>query len=381
MPLRLRVLGWDHPRCTAPMRAAARLWTERHPEVIVDWEVRPGLAFAEQPLEGVTPHSDVISIDHPFVGAASATGCLVPLDELLGAGALEHAAATVGRSHRSYRFDGHLWALPTDAACQVSVVRPDLLSDIPRTLGRRPGVGARRSRTRDGVARTASGHVLIPHALRELWPSGGGNGRLICRSGRRGCGARLAPASWPSCAIRKRGRTSAHRGCRRPTTALYGPLQFGFVNYSRGEFQGRRLRFVDIPSVDGGSPVGSCLGGAGLAVSAESPCVTEAAAFAAWCMDPTIQRQVVLAHHGQPASADVWCDEDADALAGGFFSDTRATIDAAIVRPTDPWWPSFQRRARHVLSDGLRTQVDADALHTELERAWQAQMNQHRGAA
>src|SRR5204863_4174837 len=71
---------------------------------------------------------DLLVIDHPWVGHAAASGVLVPLDQHLPADFLaDQAANSVGKSHESYQFEGHQWALAIDAAAPVSAYRPDLL--------------------------------------------------------------------------------------------------------------------------------------------------------------------------------------------------------------------------------------------------------------
>ena len=71
-------------------------------------------------------------IDHPHIGLIAETGCAVPLDETSAAGDLAAlAACSPGRSHESYHYGGHQWAVAVDAACQVSARRPDLLPEPP----------------------------------------------------------------------------------------------------------------------------------------------------------------------------------------------------------------------------------------------------------
>jgi multiple sugar transport system substrate-binding protein len=352
------------------MRAAAREWSHLHPDVRVEWHDRSGLSFAEQPLEELTPFYDVISIDHPFVAAASAAGSLVPLDEVLARADIDSFAAdAIGKSHRSYECDGHTWALATDAACQVSIVRPDLLADLPATWDDVLELG-----------RSAPGRVTAsfePHAVMCSFLS-------LCASF-----GEPVPATTDRFADPVIGRMAldwllsfasvCHAGAwedfvpERMSTSddcLYCPLQFGYITYSRHDFDGTRLRFVDIPSATGRDSAGSCLGGAGLAVSAASAHIIEAAAFAAWVVNPMTQAQVILSNHGQPGSRGVWFDTAADEVAGGFFSGTRATIEAAVIRPSAPWWPRFQRDAGQVLSEALRAQRDPDVVLAEFEQLW-----------
>ena len=68
--VRLRALGWDHERCTAPMRACSEAWERLHPEVELVWQNRSLTAFGDEPLEEIAHRYDLIMIDHPFCGTA-----------------------------------------------------------------------------------------------------------------------------------------------------------------------------------------------------------------------------------------------------------------------------------------------------------------------
>jgi len=84
----LRGIGWDHERCLAPLTAAASAWAERRPGTVVEWDSRSLAAFNDQPIDGLAETYDLIVVDHPFVGAAAETSCLVPLERVLPAGEL-----------------------------------------------------------------------------------------------------------------------------------------------------------------------------------------------------------------------------------------------------------------------------------------------------
>jgi multiple sugar transport system substrate-binding protein len=114
------------------------------------------------------------------------------------------------------------------------------------------------------------------------------------------------------------------------------------------------------------------LGGAGLAVSAASRHPAAAAAFAAWASGAEAQRDVVARSGGQPAHRAAWDDPALDALSGAFYSGTRATIDAAWVRPREAWWPGLQLEAGELLTAGLRRRTPpaeiSDGLHELFRR-------------
>ena len=154
MSTTLRGITWNHTRGFLPMVATAQRFEELHPEVRIVWERRSLQAFADAPLATLAEQFDLLVIDHPSVGEAA--DFLLPLDEHLPPDFIkDQAAASVGPSYKSYGWDGHLWALATDAATPVSCHRPDLLAQmgasVPRTwpelleLARRGAWGTVRS--------------------------------------------------------------------------------------------------------------------------------------------------------------------------------------------------------------------------------------------
>lgn len=320
----LHGLCWDHERCVAPMRAAAAAWSGTP----VTWDARPLAAFNDQPLEEVADRYDLLFIDHPFVGTAAATGVLAPLDELLAPSELAAlAAGAIGPSHAAYAYAGHQWALAADAACQVAVVRHDLLDgpvprhwdDVLALAERQPGRVALPLYPSDALCslltlQAAAGRPLDPAAGRGFDP--GALAGLLA----------LVPRLHP---VSHGGNPPAVLDAMRASDEIaHVPLCFGYPSYARAD---ERLRFTDIP---GGR--GSILGGAGLAVSAAGA-RADAAAFAAWVCSPRIQRAVVAPAGGQPGARAAWDDPA--------LSATRATIEAAWVRPRAPWWPALARAA------------------------------------
>ncbi|HZB32526.1 MAG TPA: hypothetical protein VE465_20380, partial [Streptosporangiaceae bacterium] len=134
----LRGLCWDHPRCTAPMAAAAAEWSRWRPDVAIRWDARPLAAFNDQPIAAAAADYDLIFVDHPMMGEAAAAGCLAPLDELIAPDDLAALAAdSIGGCHFAYAYGGRQWAVAVDAACQVAVADEKRLAGLgavaPRT--------------------------------------------------------------------------------------------------------------------------------------------------------------------------------------------------------------------------------------------------------
>ena len=136
--IELRGSTWDHTRGYAPMVATAEAYSAVHPDVHIHWERRTLSDFAEMSLPQLALKYDLIVLDHPWMGGCVANRSLLPLDDYLAAAFLsDQARNSVGRSHASYNYEGHQWALAIDAAAQVSAYRPDLMAqldtEVPQT--------------------------------------------------------------------------------------------------------------------------------------------------------------------------------------------------------------------------------------------------------
>jgi multiple sugar transport system substrate-binding protein len=354
----MRAIGWDHPRCMEPMLAAADAWLAQT-GVAVAWEFRSLADFNDRPAHELAPAFDLLVIDHPTVAEAVAHDALLPLERLLEPDRVRRLAdAAIGPSGASYRHDGATWALPVDAACQVSACRPRLLgASPPRTW---PSVLA--------LARFTPGSVALPllpaDALCALLSIAATLGRPVRIDGELPVEAvellcelapLLHPDSWTSAPPQLLARMAGGE------PIAYMPLTFGYVGLAGGE-----LRFGEAPAAPDGrrAPV---LGGAGLAVSAGAVEPALAAAFAAWVCDAPAQRTVVLPHGGQPASRAVWSNPGRDRVATAFFHDTRSSMEHAYVRPAHPAWPAFHRDAGADLAAALRAGEPAARIARRLQ--------------
>src|SRR5215204_25412 len=112
----LNGITWGHSRGITPLLAYSQRFSERNPDVEVTWKKRSLQEFADFPIEKLTEHYDLLIIDHPWVGRAAATGCVLALEQYISKEYLdEQATGSVGASHPSYSYNGHQWALAIDA--------------------------------------------------------------------------------------------------------------------------------------------------------------------------------------------------------------------------------------------------------------------------
>jgi multiple sugar transport system substrate-binding protein len=369
----LRGITWDHVRGLGGLQATAAAWAAARPEVRVEWTTRSLQAFADQPLDELARRFDLICLDHPAVGEAVARGCLVPLDEHLDAATVAvQAKGSVGRSAESYVWEGHRWALATDAAAQVAAYRPDLLRRagvaMPRTWPE--ALAAADALRRSGLwaaipaipVDAVCAFLAVCAALGETPFSAG---QVVTRRTGRSALALLAAfleRCHPDSLAWNPPRLLEHMATA--DDVAWCPLAFGYVNYARPGFR-------DHPVLAAAPPAGGD-GGAGLAVSASSAAVPEAVAYAAHVADPEVQRTVYVQGGGQPGHRSAWTDEAVNAAAGGFFRDTLGTLDAALLRPRHDGFLGFQGAAGDLVHGWLRSGGDPDRVLADLDAAYAA---------
>ncbi len=357
---------WDHVRGHAPLVAAAKAYAAER-SVSVEWVPRTLTEFGVMDIAELAADFDLVVIDHPHVGGVAATDCLVPLDQVLGGERLAMLGLrSPGRSHQSYEFAGHQWALAIDAACQVSCWRPDLLDQpLPKhwpdvvSLARRGQVIWPLNPV-DAQASflTMAAMLGSPVGVHGIRPEVGmvvlGQLSEVVRE--------LDPACLQMNAIDALELLSSTAA-----RSAYCPMVFGYNNYSRVGFREHRVTFG--ATVQGAAPaLGPLLGGVGLAVSARSEHIREAAEFALWVADGPTQSGLFVEAGGQPAHAAAWERADIDDLTGGFFSGTRSAMDSAWTRPREPGYVDWQNASLGVIHEALLTGDGFAAAVAELNR-------------
>ncbi|MDX0683371.1 extracellular solute-binding protein [Sinorhizobium medicae] len=370
MNLVLKGMTWNHPRGYDPMVACSRAWQEKS-GVEIQWEKRSLQDFETFPVEVLARDYDLIIIDHPHVGQITSENCLLPLD-VPGREADRQAlsAASVGPSYRSYEWNARQWAFPIDAATQVQAWRPDRTERL-RTW-------------REVLDLARSGGVVLPlrppHSLMSFFTLCGNLGRP-CRSNGQGdlvdaetgataiellkeIAALVDPVCFdidPIAAFEAMAEEGAAFAC--------APLIYGYVSYSMAGFRPALIRFGDIPEIGGAAgPVGSALGGTGIAVSAFSKAPEQAIDFAYWVASGDVQRGIYAACGGQPGHGAAWQDETVNAATHDFYRATRATLEAAWLRPRHDGYMAFQQAGSDRLNEGLRRGERPSLVAEELNR-------------
>ena len=334
-------LTWDHPRGRDALRAA--------PFADLTWDVHSLEGFESSPIDELAERYDLIVLDHPHLGDALATDSLRPLDELFSAAEIAgFAADAVGPSFTSYTLDGHTWALPLDAATQVSARRPDLLAEAPASWS-------------DALALDVPSAPSLagPHAFLSLCSIAVSLGADL------GEDFFERPIAVEALAILAElaRRAPAVASGLNPIGLLelmcttdelaYVPLVYGYVTYSP------RVAFGAPPA---GERTGSTIGGTGIAVTRRSEPTPELLDHLRWLMSAQAQSGFIPQHAGQPSARSAWTDPTVDTAAGGFYSATLETIEHAWVRPRFPGYIPFQTAASEIIRAGIDVPTTIDLL-------------------
>jgi multiple sugar transport system substrate-binding protein len=368
-------MTWSHPRGYDPLIAASAEWKARS-GVEVEWDKRSLQDFESVSVRELAARYDLIVIDHPHVGQITAENCLTPLDVAGRETAREELEqGSVGPSWRSYAWAGRQWALPIDAATQVQAWRPDLI-DAPAIAW-----GDMLELARKGLVNCP---LRPPHSLMTIMtlaanlgrPGNVGGPELFDRE----TGARavemmrelialIDPACYemdPIDVLEELAGSDARKAC--------APLIYGYVSYALKGFRPARIRFANVPVAGANGPVGSTLGGTGIAVSAL--CAERAAAidFAYWLASAPVQRGLYAASGGQPAHSDAWRDPATNGPTGNFYLDTRATLDGAWVRPRHNGYMRFQHAAAVRLNEGFKNRDSAALIVEALNALFRASL-------
>ncbi len=366
---RLKGMTWSHPRGFDPMVACSAIWAEKT-GVQIDWEKRSLQDFESFPVEELARAYDLIVIDHPHVGQITDEGCLAPLD-VPGREAERAAlaAGSVGQSYRSYFWRGHQWAFPIDAATQVLAWRPDLLDAPPTTWA-------------EVVALAREGRVLLPlrppHSLMSLYTLAGNIGSPCAVEGDTLIDPETGVQVWdmlreiadlvdPTCA--EWDPIAVFEEMAKPESKIAcAPLIYGYVNYAIPGFRPNQIRFAEIPVAGKQGPIGSALGGTGIAVSAFSKAKDAAIDFAYWIASGDVQRGPFAAAGGQPGHAAAWQDAAVNAATSDFYKATRATLEGAWVRPRHNGYMALQEAAAQRITAGLAAKEAGAAVIADINR-------------
>jgi multiple sugar transport system substrate-binding protein len=397
--VRLRGLTWDHPRGYVVLEALANALA---PAITVRWHRQPLEDFESRPLRTLADDYDLLVIDYPGLGEAVRDRALRPLDDIVGSAELaEWRTAAIGASFASYALAGRQWALPLDAAAQVSACRPDLIEDRPVSWPQ----ACQAARAHRTTLCLGGPHALLMFSaicVAAGAPPATANGEFVAEAAGRAALATMAELlAHADRDLSQRNPIGVLEAMAAPDGPAYCPLIYGYLTYQRRTGRDKRepgdrdlgdraqpqagagrpgarqpaarqpsarhgaaqrgstppphrLATFDAPAGPGG--IGSVLGGTGLAVTRSCTgkgATAAAAAQLGLLFSEPVQTRVFAQLGGQSAARVAWHDPAVDRASGGFYSATRRSVQQAWVRPRFAGYPAFQLAASAVLRQGL----------------------------
>jgi multiple sugar transport system substrate-binding protein len=377
--IELKGITWGHSRGYTPLVACAQRYSELYPEINISWKKRTLQEFADFPIEQLVHEYDLLIIDHPWVGCAAATGCVLPLDQYLpGAYLNDQLKYTVGYSHLSYYYEGHQWALAIDAATPVASYRKDLLEANNTVLP---------DSWEELLALAEKGRVAVPGIPIDLLM----NFYMLCVAlGKEPFSGReevidnvtgkevlqMMRALWSRVDDRM---FSCNPIAVAELMAMtddywYCPFAYGYSNYSRRGYARTLLHYTDMISMGSGGRLRSTLGGTGLSVSAFSGHKEEAVQFAAWIVSPQVQSTIYADNGGQPGHRLAWEDEQLDHYTNGYFINTLPALERAYVRPRYNGYLHFQDRGGLPIQQYLQYGGDAQSVIDQMNLLYRSSL-------
>ena len=342
--IKLKGITWDHARGYDPLIASSELYYKEK-GIQVDWQKRSLTNFGDQSLEALSKQFDLIIMDHPHVGVAEASQCLMPLNDLLPANILnELKISSAGPSFESYHYHEKQWALPIDAAMQCASYRADLMvnDSLPNTweevfalaktlASKKLYIGMALCPT-DCLCSFLSLTAQFGSPIREnnellVEPSIGLKALTMLRTM---CDVFHPKAlDWNPIAL--------YDYMAEQNDIAYSPLAFCYTNYSRAGFRKNILKYHTAPEINN-----AVLGGAGIAITSSCSNVQEAANYAAWICSDVVQSTIYVNAQGQPGNKMAWENKQANVITNNFFSNTMPSLTNAYLRPRYQGWPKFQ---------------------------------------
>lgn len=353
----LQGITWGHSRGITPLLAVSQRYSELYPGVEIQWKKRTLQEFADYPIEELTKTYDLLIIDHPWVGCAAATQCVLPLDQYLpGDYMQDQLDHTVGYSHLSYNYNNSQWALAIDAATPAASYRKDLLQQNNETV----------PRTWEELIRLAKkGKVAVPAIPIDILM----NFYTFCIA----CGK--APFISNEEVIDKETGLAAIAVMQELYGVIdkkmfdynpiavaelmsstddywYCPFAYCYSNYARKGYAKYLLQYDDVVMFNG-EALHTTIGGTGLSVSAFSKHTEEAIRFASLAVGSDWQAGIYVQHGGQPGHRMAWEDRLANELSNDFFTTLLPVMEKGYVRPRYNGYLYFQDHAGDPLQQCL----------------------------
>ena len=371
----LKGITWGHSRGITPLIAYSQRFTELYPDIEVIWKKRTLQEFADFPIEKLTEQYDLLIIDHPWVGCAAATSCVLPLEEYLSKEYLDDQLQnSVGYSHLSYHYNYHQWALAIDAATPAASYRADLFernnTSIPTNWN-------------ELIELAKKGKVAVPAIPIDLLM----NFYMFCIAHGKepflndedvidtqtGIAALETMRQLYSLLDKKMFRynpIAVAEVMSKTDDYWYCPFAYCYSNYSRVGYAENILLYAGLVQFNS-KKLRSTIGGTGLAVSVFGKHKEAAIKFAEEIVSPKCQSTLYVEHGGQPGHRSAWVNENANHLCNNFFKNVLPVMENGYVRPRYNGYLHFQDHAGEPLHNYLLNGGDPGKVLKKINKLYQ----------
>jgi len=375
----LNGITWGHSRGITPLLAASQRYSELRPEAVINWKKRTLQEFADFPIEKLTEEYDLLVIDHPWVGCAAATKCVLPLNEYLSKEYLEDQFInSVGYSHLSYHYKNSQWALAIDAATPAGSYRKDLFEknniDLPQTWEQVLDLAKKRK-----VAVPAIPIDLLMNFYSFCIALGKEPFQNLDEviDEETGINAIETMKELYSLVDKKMFSCNPIAVAELMSSAedyWYCPFAYCYSNYSRNGYAKNLLHYTDVVSING-KKLRTTIGGTGLAVSVFSKHKEIAIDFTKWIVSGEMQRTLYVQNGGQPGHGSAWKNDEANRLTNDFFKNILPVMVNGYVRPRYNGYLHFQDHAGSPLQQCLLENGDPVKALNEMNKMYRQSLS------
>lgn len=358
------------------MVAVSQRYEELHPGVRIHWEKRTLDEFGHKPIDQMIHNYDLIVIDHPWAGFCFDRNLVLDLKRLLSPLQWDELEQnSVGKSFESYHYENKLLAIPIDAAAPAPSWRPDLMAErnlqLPATWDDLIGLADQKQAIMPGFgADLFLNWMMLLHALNanpfteldQICDKDKALEAMLLLK-------RLAE-SMPEEMFEWNPIKTAELMTQSDDFA-YCAFAYSYGNYCRPSYVEKPLKYGNHIQFNK-KPLRSILGGTGLSISAGCKEVPLAVDFSMYCAGATMQSSLYTYAGGQPVRNEAWLSKDLNSFGGGFFADSYAAHEEALLRPRYNGYVAFQEKGGLPLQQFVKGEISIDKAWEEIDGQYRA---------
>jgi len=372
----LKGITWDHSRGFTPLVATAQRYTEQNPDIEIVWEKRSLQAFADIPVEALSKEYDLLVIDHPHIGESSHSQSLVPIDcHLPNDFLVDQKKNQVGKSHDSYFYEGHQWALALDAATPVASWRQDQFSKLGLKLP---------ANWVELLELAKQGYVGLPaipvDSLMNFYSlcldqndTLFTNKEIIVdeKTGIHAMEMLKELVGYCNQKFTKKNPIQVYETLVNDLEKeIYCPFAYGYTNYSRKGYVQNILTFGNVIKGPSGKSLQTVIGGAGIALSNNCSEKDAAVDYIQYIMSPQCQSTSYFDNGGQPGHRQAWINPETNKKCSNFFFNTMETLDNSYMRPRYNGYMHFQDNGCLILYEYLMDKLSSEEALKKLNECY-----------